>query len=92
MHSLDFDDVNGSKVYDLHYAPVSLAANGPHMHVANSKELESFASDYFVIVLRLDPTSDKQLWTVVCRSWRVRNAEGMLALLRPGVQNYTWPH
>ena len=91
LYSLEFDHGNSATVYNLHYAPVRLAKNSPITHIRDSTDLNAFASDYFVMV-KVDTQSEKQLWTVICRSWKIRNKGGVLALLEEEVEIYSWPH
>ena len=54
--------------------------------------MNAFASDFFVMV-RLDTQSEKQLWMVICRSWKIGNKKGLLALLVDvEVEIYSWPY
>ena len=88
LHRLKFDDAKGVTVYDLYYATVTIDANIPNKHIKTPSEMNSFAIDYFLLVK--NDELDNHSWTVICRSWKVRNEEGVLALLNESGNNYTW--
>jgi len=73
-----FHDNIGEWHLNMWYAEAALS---PHyMSVRDHSELKETWKDYF-LMLRNDKESN--LWTAICRSWRVCNNTGMLALPCP---------
>ena len=68
--------------YDLWYSQAEI---GPVSRMCTSrKEVLELASDYFMMLLPpIPPDATLRRQTVICRSWRVRNQNGELALPMP---------
>ena len=86
LYRIKFDDSKSEMIYDLHYAPVTLAPYGPHRCISDATQLAEFSNDYIVMVRREDK------WTVLCRSWKVRNDKGEFTLLRESYDTLAWPY
>ena len=81
LHPVQFNnDGNGFWRYNLWYSQAEI---GPVSKVCTSrKEVLELASDCF-LMLRPIQSDTVLCQTVICRSWRVRNESGELALPRP---------
>jgi hypothetical protein len=73
-----FDDLNGKWCLNLWYANARLGSN--FQFVCDRAELKEFSQDYF---LMLRHSRESSLWTVICRSWRIRDNSGDLSLPLP---------
>ena len=73
-----FDDLNGKWCLNLWYANARLGSN--IQFVCDRAELKEFSQDYF---LMLRHSRESSLWTVICRSWRIRDNSGDLSLPLP---------
>lgn len=88
LRQITFDDLSGTWRYNLWYAP---AIKCDEVRICPSRaEISTLASDYFVMLPIVNLTSSGEtddseplLRTVLCRSWRIRNSEGELALPTP---------
>ena len=83
LHPVLFEnDKNGFWRYDLWYSQAEI---GPVSRMCTSrKEVLELASDYFMMLLPpIPPDATLRRQTVICRSWRVRNQNGELALPMP---------
>ena len=81
LHPVQFNnDGNGFWRYNLWYSQAEI---GPVSKVCTSrKEVLELASDCFLMLRPTQPDT-APCQTVICRSWRVRNESGELALPRP---------
>ncbi len=73
-----FDDQNGKWCLNLWYANARLGSD--FQIVRDRSELKKISQDYF---LMLRHNKENSLWTVICRSWRVRDHLGFLNLPTP---------
>ena len=87
LYNIQFDDSKSKskKIYDLHYAPATIASYGPHRIISDATQLTQFSTDYILMV------RGESKWTVLCRSWRVRNEMGEFSLLRQSYDTVAWP-
>ena len=85
LYNIQFDDSKSKKIYDLHYAHANIAPYGPHRVISDATQLKQFSTDYILMVRR------EAKWTVLCRSWRVRNEMGEFSLLRASYDTLAWP-
>ena len=92
LFNLQFDDTDGGKVYELHYAPVRLGSDAQHIHFDDRRALESFTKEQ-IMMTKHYKSFDKcnsRPWTVICRNWKVRNSKGRFKLLKESVETYSW--
>ncbi len=73
LYPVIFNDNDGKWCLNLWYAKPSLGHN--HLFVSDRAKLKDYCRDYF---LMLRHNGDSSLWTVICRSWRVRTELGLL--------------
>ena len=78
------DNSNGERIYGLHYAPATITPSGPHRCISDATQLEQFATDYIIMMRR------EAKWTVLCRSWKVRNKRGEFEMLQESLENFVW--
>jgi hypothetical protein len=73
-----FDDLNGKWCLNLWYANAQLGSD--FQFVCDHAELKDFSQDYFLMLCH---SRENSLWTVICRSWRIRDNIGDLSLPLP---------
>jgi hypothetical protein len=83
LYPVVFKDEEGKLCYNLWYAPASLGVSSEQ--VKERHELLQKASDFFLMLRHRDFGSG---WTVICKSWRVRDGEGKLRLPIPDQQSF----
>ena len=81
LHELAFNDSRGNWCYNLWYSEVSVC-EGTKI-VCNRKELNKTCSDFFILLRRKFHNKDYDLYTIITKSWRIRDNEGMLQLPVP---------
>ena len=79
LFKLQFDNDHGGTVYKLHYAPVTLGYESDPIHVCDRKLLETFTRQRIVMAKHYEcfDGSNEYPWTVLCRSWKVRDRKGI---------------
>ena len=82
-----FDDHKGRMIYNLYYAPVTVHAETKRMD--GIVDVKSFSKDYFFMA-RCEEAMDFNGWTVICRSWLVRNEFGKFQLPKEREAKFTW--
>ena len=83
LYPVVFKDAEGKGCYNLWYAPASLGVSSRQLKERH--ELSQKASDFFLMLRHRDFGSG---WTVICKSWRVRDGEGKLRLPIPDQQSF----
>ena len=93
LFNLQFEDDNGGTVYELHYAPVQLGYEAQPIHTLDRSGLGTFTRQHIVMEKHYEcfDGSNEYPWTVLCRSWKVRDSKGRFALLKESdKQKYGW--
>lgn len=84
LHRIMFDDALGTEILNLWYAPATVCS-ATLSYCKNREDVLNLAVDFFVMLKKPSGCNagGVDIWTVICRSWRVRNCDEELALLRP---------
>ena len=98
LKELTFDDEAGQWNYNLFYAPASIEHSKEGVNCENREDVVKQSSDVFALFpmdMSNDVDSEKTCFTLICRSWRIRDDVGKLRLptpkeklLRRGQQGY----